>query len=220
MTPVRPIHFVLVLLFAVAVLLVFLAYGGSVEIGKLSLPNERPSATTSSSAGQASLPSDLRAELDTLAKRVDALTEEIADLRRGADRRPAAPPTDTAYAPDREKIFRLIAEERDLRALPGRVEALRNAVVMWSVQEGKTTYVGPEIMDSIAALVDVEKRLEEIRRRLIPIDQPPDANGPWKAQLDLELAQLRTRRRYELARILGDQHADGLIGSLGIVQRF
>lgn len=221
MVAVRALRIAIVLLVALLGLAVFLVYGGK----SLSRPHDetaQASAAFEQAKAAAAPTSDVRLELEALAKRVDTLTEEIAQMRAAIERTSAAPP---AVAPEKDfvaahhdEILRLVAEDRDLRALPERLAEFRRAVISCIQVSGYPD--GKAIGDTVNVLVETEKRFTEIRRRLMPVDLPPENQEMASEQYGAELANLRAWRRSELTRIVGEHQADVLIETLGSVQRF
>jgi hypothetical protein len=159
----------------------------------------------------------LHQELEAISGRLDDLVTRVDRLEHGSERQAAAPaPDPKANEPVRDAALRAQAEERDLRELPPKTELFSNAVF---VCHGAGDYPGGFAMgESVKVLTEAEKRYQEIRRRVLPLDPSVALNETQRAQYAQEITTLREWRSTELTRIAGVDAAQKLIASLAPTQ--
>lgn len=196
-------------------------------------PWASPSSTAVSSAiSTDSSNQEVRATLDALATRFDALAEQVERMCRANVRvtveqsLPGVPVHQKDFvAEHRDDIFRLIAEERETQAL------LENTRVFRSIVQYSAGYPSSKTTEdaSVAVLLESEKRYQDIKTRLIPLDQDLYGNGPLPegdpnrllaAQVETEVSALHKWRREELVRIGGTAYADLVVERVAGAKEF
>jgi hypothetical protein len=90
----------------------------------------------------------------------------------------------------RDTIYRLIAEDRDRQVFKEKHLQLKYELAGFVATGVPNPQVFPfdNVLD---LLVDSHLRYCEIRRRLVPPFQDPEADGPWKAAFEQQVAALR-----------------------------
>jgi hypothetical protein len=204
--------FTVCLILALAAIGVFLVYGGHAASPQTSAEAPEQTGRIEPNAPPAA---DVRAEIEALTKRVDALTDEVARIRQSSERVPiqTAPvpvsTADTALDPaHHDAIFRVIAEDRDLRDVKEKSSALKDEVMHFAAREVPNPAAFP-LQRVLDLLVDARLRYCAIRRRLVPLGQDVDDEGPWKAAFEKEVDALRDWRRSELIKLVGESAAKG-----------
>jgi hypothetical protein len=220
MMTMRVLPLIIVALLLFLAVSTFLIYGGQAAVHPTaSVPTGRPPG---SGEQNDPLPArDFGPDLQALSKRVDELVTRIDRLEQISKRTVAPMPTETNSTAEsvrlaREDVFRAIAEERELRELPSKIQLLQSAVIACA---GSSNYPdGLEIGQSLAILVEAQKKFGDIRRNTLPADPSVAPSDAQRAQYAQEVTALREWRRVELARIAGADAAQKLIAALGTTQ--
>lgn len=217
----RPLLLVVATVIFVIAVVTFFAFDGRAAIPDATAA---PSAPPSEDVQQRGIQpaQDLRPELQLLSKRVEDLAEQVARIQDSLNRAPAAsvPPTpseDGAFARvHRDDVLRLIQEDRDLKAMPGQIALLHQAVAVCCINSGYPD--GVAARESVDVLVEAEKRAQEIHRRVLPADPMVKPTDEQKSQFAQEITALREWRKAELSRIAGPEAARQLVTALSNIQ--
>jgi hypothetical protein len=228
---VRPSHVAILVAWVLLMAGLFAAIGISVwsrseQLAPLAATAVSPSIPMDSSN------QEVRATLDALSTRFDALAEQMEQMCRANVRvtveqlPPAAPDSPNDFVTEhRDDVFRLIAEERDTQAL------LDNTRVFRSIIQYSAGYPSCRTTEdaSVAVLLEAERRYQDIKTRLIPLDQDLYGNGPLPdgdpnrllaTQVRAEVSKLHEWRRDELVRIGGAAYADLVVERVAGTKEF
>ena len=159
----------------------------------------------------------MRTALDAMSKRLEVVTEKLAQLQRDGGRPSASNGTKASFAETRLALPSLVAGDGERRDPPQDTRRLRDAVL--SCVAANEFPGGQPAIEAFGVLVETQRRLDEILLRLAPPSERPDASGPWNSRLELEISELREWRRSELVRIAGERFADLLLCYLRSVQK-
>ncbi len=220
MSVVRLVSIVAVLVSVLAAVGVFFVYGGQrADVPSPREPMGRAEETDSSAASDPFI----LARFDALSKRIDALTEDLARIRQSQERVQVpvagpAEPADGLLPSQRKAVLLMIAEDQDRRLVKDQTQAVTSQVVQYVVENVPDLGRFP-FQEVVDILVAARLQYGEIRRRLVPLDQEPGAEGPWKLAFDQEVAELRESRRTQLIQLVGIAAADGCILASQFVYR-
>jgi len=115
----------------------------------------------------------------------------------------------------RDDFLRLLIEDRDNQHM----YEVRRQIVDKIVGLAKQYKIGSAGSDCIRVAIDTQRRLYEIRRRLIPPDAMIVASGPWIPALNSELKTLRDEQYERFQELVGEQSAILLTRSLQDIQQ-